>query len=61
MTLLMDLKPLKFTLYFIFPKFALRNQLQIDLKKEDTNCRNEGNIIMNILQLIYDFQTKICN
>ena len=42
MTLSMDFKPLTFTLYFIFPKFVPRNQLQIGRKKDDIDCRKEG-------------------
>ena len=61
MTLFMVFKPLMFTLYFTFPKFVPRNQLQNGLKKEDTDCRKEGNTMMNTLQFRYDSQTKTSN
>ena len=61
MTLFMDFKPLTCTFYFTFPKFIPRSELQTGLKKEDTDCRKDGNVIMNIMQFIYNFQTKIYN
>ena len=60
-TLLMKFKPFSSTLYFTFPKFVPRNQLQIGHKIDDTDCRKERNSIINILQFIYDSQTKIYN
>ena len=55
MTLLMDFKPLTFTLYFTFPNFVPRNQQQIGHNKDATDCRKKGKAIMNILQFItYD-------
>ena len=48
----MEFKPLTFTLYFTFPKFVPRNQLQIGHKNDDKDCRKEG-ITINILQATY--------